>query len=245
MLIVRREKKKLRRYVHLGTGNYHTTNAKVYTDYSLFTSNRAICEDVQRVFQQLTGMGTVTKLNQMWTAPFTLKSRTIRAIRREIKHVKEGRQGHVVAKINSLTDSTIIEELYKASQAGVKIDLLVRGICCLRPGVPGLSETITVRSIVGRFLEHSRVFYFADDGADRIYLSSADWMERNLDRRVEVCFPILQEDIKVRLKDELLNEYLSDTGLSWTLLADGTYERHSTRGAPRKVQDRLLKALSR
>ncbi len=245
MLIVRREKKKLRRYVHLGTGNYHTTNAKMYTDYSLFTSSKTICEDVQRVFQQLTGMGTLTRLNQMWTAPFTLKSRTIRAIRRESKHAKEGRQGHVVAKINSLTDPTIIEELYKASQAGVKIDLLVRGICCLRPGVPGLSETITVRSIVGRFLEHSRVFYFADDGADGIYCSSADWMERNLDRRVEVCFPILQEDIKARLKEELLDEYLCDTGLSWTLLADGSYERHSTRGAPRKVQDRLLKALSR
>ncbi len=245
MLIVRREKKKLKRYAHLGTGNYHTSNAKVYTDYSLFTSNKAICEDVQRVFQQLTGMGTVTKLNSMWTAPFTLRSRIIKAVRREIKHVKEGNAGHVVAKLNSLADPMIIEELYRASQAGVKIDLLVRGVCCLRPGVEGLSQNITVRSIVGRFLEHSRVYYFADNGEDRLYCSSADWMERNLDRRVETCFPVLQEDLKVRLKEELVGEYLCDTGLSWTLLPDGSYERHTTRGAPRKVQERLLKALSR
>lgn len=245
MLIVRREKKKLKRYVHLGTGNYHASNAKVYTDYSLFTSNKAICEDVQRVFQQLTGMGMLTKLNQMWTAPFTLRSRVLRSIRREIKHAKEGRTGHVVAKLNSLTDPMIIEELYRASQVGVKVDLLVRGVCCLRPGVKGLSESITVRSIVGRFLEHSRVYYFADDGEDRLYCSSADWMERNLDRRVEACFPILQEDVKERLKEELISEYLCDTGLSWTLQADGQYERHVTRGTPRKVQERLLKALSR
>ncbi len=245
MLIVRREKKKLKRYVHLGTGNYHTSNAKVYTDYSLFTSNKALCEDVQRVFQQLTGMGSVTKLKSMWTAPFTLRSRVIRAIRREIKHVSEGKKGHVVAKLNSLTDPIIIEELYRASQAGVNIDLLVRGVCCLRPGVDGLSSNITVRSIVGRFLEHSRVYYFADDGEDRLYCSSADWMERNLDRRVEACFPILQEDIKARLKEELLDEYLCDTGLSWTLMADGKYERTTSQGPPRKSQERLLKALSR
>lgn len=245
MLIVRREKKKLRRYVHLGTGNYHTNNAKMYTDYSLFTSNKLLCEDVQRVFQQLTGMGQLTKLNQMWTAPFTLRTRVLRAIRREVKLANEGRPGHVVAKVNSLTDPTVIEELYKASQAGVKIDLLVRGICCLRPGVENLSENITVRSIVGRFLEHSRVYYFANDGDDRIYCSSADWMERNLDRRVEACFPILQEDLKDRLKDELLNEYLADTGLSWTLQSDGQYVRNRSRGTPRKVQERLLRALSR
>ncbi|MEM7081385.1 MAG: polyphosphate kinase 1 [Pseudomonadota bacterium] len=245
MLVVRREKKKLKRYVHLGTGNYHMANARVYTDYSLLTSSKPIGEDVQRVFQQLTGMGTVTKLHQMWTAPFTLRDRLLRAIRREAKHAKEGGGGHIVAKMNSLTDPSIIEALYGASQAGVKIDLLVRGVCCLRPGVKGLSENITVRSIVGRFLEHSRVYYFADSGEDRLYCSSADLMERNLDRRVEACFPILQDDLKARLKSELLVDYLSDTGLSWTLLPSGQYERHTARGAPRKVQERLLKALGR
>lgn len=245
MLIVRREKNKLKRYCHLGTGNYHVGNSRAYTDYSLLTSNKQMCEDVQKMFQQLTGMGKASQLSLLWVAPFALKQKIIAAIHAEVKNVKAGGRGHVVAKLNALTDVTLITELYKASQQGVQIDLLVRGICSLKPGVPGLSETISVRSIIGRFLEHSRCYYFYSNGADNLYCSSSDWMDRNLDGRVEVCFPVLQEDIKQRLKHELLNEYLKDTGLSWHLLPSGEYERRPVRGTPRKVQERLLHALSR
>lgn len=245
MLIVRREKKgKLRRYVHLGTGNYHMGNSRIYTDYSLMTANKQIGEDVQRVFQQLTGMGQVTELNLLWTAPFTLKNNIRSAIRNEVKLVADGKAGHIMIKANALTDPVIIEELYKASSQGVKIDLLIRGICALRPGLPGLSENITVRSIVGRFLEHSRVYYFDNDGDYKVYCASADLMERNLDHRVEACFPILQDDLKARLREEMLSEYWQDDGLSWQLEPNGDYVRRSADGG-QKVHDRLLKALSR
>ncbi|NNF17485.1 MAG: polyphosphate kinase 1 [Gammaproteobacteria bacterium] len=243
LLIVRREKKKLKRYAHLGTGNYHVGNAKMYTDYSLLTSNKHMCEDVHKVFQQLTGMGKVYNFNLLWTAPFTLKKNLITAIRKEVANVAAGGRGHIVAKLNSLTDGTVIEELYRASTAGVKIELLIRGICALRPGVAGVSENIRVCSIVGRFLEHSRLYYFYDNGEEHFYCSSADWMDRNLDRRVEISFPILQEDLKERLKKELLDEYLKDTGQSWHLQENGDYLRERAQGTPQIVQERLLKAL--
>ncbi|MGE0874220.1 MAG: polyphosphate kinase 1, partial [Burkholderiales bacterium] len=194
-LIVRREDtetgKVLRRYVHLGTGNYHPRTARLYTDFGLMTANEEICADVNEVFKQLTGLGRAGRMRHLWQSPFTLHQRAVAAIRNEAKLAAEGRPGRIIAKMNSLLEPAIIEELYAASQAGVKIDLIVRGVCALRPGIAGLSENIRVRSVIGRFLEHSRVFYFGNDGAEDVYLSSADWMGRNFFRRIELCFPLL------------------------------------------------------
>ncbi|WP_345293150.1 polyphosphate kinase 1 [Kangiella marina] len=245
-LVVRKEEKskKLMRFVHLGTGNYHAGNARLYTDYSLLTANQEICEDVHKVFQQLTGMGKVYELNQLWHAPFTLHKNLLKAVDRETKNALAGKKARMIIKLNSLTDQSLIEALYRASIAGVSIDLIVRGVCCLSPGVEGVSENIRVRSIIGRFLEHSRVYYFYNDGDEKLYAASADWMERNLYHRVETCFPILQNDLKARMLKEL-NMMLEDTEQSWILQPNGEYQIQSSAKPKQKVQQLLLDRLSR
>ncbi|MCW8901524.1 MAG: polyphosphate kinase 1 [Gammaproteobacteria bacterium] len=246
LLIVRRENKSLIRYVHLGTGNYHPGNAKVYTDYSYMTRDSAIGEDVHKLFLQLTGLGKVTRLKKILESPFTLQPALVSMIRNEAKNAKAGKAARIIAKINSLVDRGLIKELYRASQAGVKIELIVRGICRLRPGVKGVSENITVRSVVGRFLEHSRIYYFQNENNPKVYCSSADWMERNLFRRVEACFPILDEKLKKQIISDGLLSYLSDNMDSWLLQSDGSYKKLSrtSRQKDRSVQAELLEKLS-
>lgn len=245
MLILRRENGELRRYCHLGTGNYHAGNARLYTDYSLLTSDEALCEDVAKLFSQLIGMGKTLRMKKLLHAPFTLKKGMLDMIAVETANAAEGKPAHIMAKVNSLTDPKIIRALYKASQAGVKIDLIVRGMCCLRPGVPGVSHNIQVRSIIGRFLEHSRAYYFLNGGDEKLYLSSADWMERNLDRRVETCFPIEGKKLITRVKKEL-ELYLTDNTQSWLLQADGSYVRSTPTGNqhPRNAQLALYEKLT-
>lgn len=234
MMIVRKEllpakgKKKaehvLRRYVHLGTGNYHPKTAKLYTDFGLITSHEAICDDVHKLFMQLTGTSRLIKLKQLWHSPFTMFDQVVKHIRAEAKAAKMGKPARIVAKINSLLEPSIIAELYKASQAGVQIDLIVRGVCALKPKVKGLSDNIRVRSVVGQFLEHHRIYYFYSHGKEDVYLSSADWMDRNLFRRIEVAFPVLNPDLKQRVIDEGLNELLKDSS-SWIMNSNGTYKQ--------------------
>ena len=190
VMVVRREEKGLRRYCHLGTGNYHAKTARLYTDYGLLTADEAIGEDIHEIFLQLTGLTRVPRLRKLLHAPFTLHHALIANIERETEHARAGKPARIIAKLNALTEPTIIQALYRASRAGVEIDLIVRGVCCLRPGVRGVSERIRVRSIVGRFLEHSRVYYFENAGMREIYCASADWMDRNLFRRIEVAFPV-------------------------------------------------------
>ncbi len=220
-LVVRREMSgktlRLRRYVHLGTGNYHTRTARLYTDFGLFTADEEICADVHEVFQQLTGLGSAKKMHRLWQSPFTLHGNVIATIRAEARNAKAGKRAHIIAKMNALLEPAVILELYAASKAGVKIELIVRGVCALRPGVAGLSENVTVRSLVGRFLEHTRIFYFHNGGAPQVYLSSADWMDRNFFRRVEVCFPILDKKLKKRVIEEGLKVHLRDNQLSWQM----------------------------
>ena len=225
MLIVRREGPLLRRYAHLSTGNYHAGNARLYTDIGLMTSHPEICADVHGLFQQLSGLAPAIKLKRLMASPFTLHAGLLSRIAREAALARAGRPGHVIAKMNALNEASVIRALYDASQAGARVDLIVRGACCLRPGVPGLSENIRVRSVVGRFLEHSRVYWFGNDGKPEIFCSSADWMERNLLRRVETCFPILDPDLAARVFDEELSNYLQDNQQAWELLADGSYSR--------------------
>jgi len=225
MLIVRREGKKLQRYVHLGTGNYHAGTARVYTDIGLMTSDPDITADVHDLFQQLSGLAPAIKLRKLLQSPFTLHKGLLSRIAREAKHARAGKGGHIIAKMNALNEPTVIRALYEASQAGVRIELIVRGACCLRPGVPGVSENITVRSLVGRFLEHSRVYWFGNGGKPEIFCSSADWMERNLMRRVETCFPILDEKLATRVYEEELANYLADNVQAWRLEPDGRYTR--------------------
>jgi polyphosphate kinase len=241
MLIQRREGSELVRYAHLGTGNYHTGNARLYTDYSLLTSDEALCEDVHKLFSQLTGMGKVQHMKKLLHAPFTLKKTLLELIATETAHAVAGKPAQIIAKVNAITDPKVIRALYKASMAGVKIDLIVRGMCCLRPGVPGVSQNIRVRSIVGRFLEHSRVYWFANDGEERFYLASADLMERNLDRRIETGFPIEGKKLQQRVRKEL-DLYLSDNTSAWQLQSDGQYLRPSTTGQ-RNVQAQLLEKI--
>ena len=241
MLIQRREGNELVRYAHLGTGNYHTGNARLYTDYSLLTSDEALCEDVHKLFSQLTGMGKVQHMKKLLHAPFTLKKTLLELISTETAHAVAGKPAQIIAKVNAITDPKIIRALYKASMAGVKIDLIVRGMCCLRPGVPGVSQNIRVRSIVGRFLEHSRVYWFANDGEERFYLASADLMERNLDRRIETGFPIEGKKLQQRVRKEL-DLYLSDNTSAWQLQSDGQYQRPSTTGQ-RNVQAQLMEKI--
>ncbi|MDP1679712.1 MAG: polyphosphate kinase 1, partial [Candidatus Nitrotoga sp.] len=245
LMVVRREDGKLRRYVHLGTGNYHPRTARLYTDFGLFTSNEQMCADVNEVFTQLTGLGKAGKLNYLWQSPFSLHSQILRAIQNETKLAKAGKRAHIIAKMNALLEPEIIRALYEASQAGVKVDLIVRGVCALRPGVPGLSENIRVRSIVGRFLEHTRIFYFRNNLAHNVYLSSADWMDRNFFRRIEVCFPVLDKKLKKRVIDEGLKAYLQDNFQAWEMDSNGHYRAKTSRRSVLKcAQSSLLQRLA-
>lgn len=245
-LIVRREKNKIRRYAHLGTGNYHSINAQQYADFSLMTGEKEITTDVHFVFQQLTGMGRATKLKQLIHAPFTLHKSLLYMIGREEQHATEGKDAHIIIKVNALTEPKIIQALYQASQAGVKIELIVRGICCLKPGVAGVSDNIKVRSIVGRFLEHARIYYFLNDGEHNTYLASADCMERNLFSRVEVCFPIEDTKLAERVRKEGLQMQLADNSQSWELKSDGSYKqnRPNANQNTKAVQEQLLELLA-
>ncbi|RDS86623.1 polyphosphate kinase 1 [Dyella psychrodurans] len=244
MLIVRRESGHLRRYVHLSTGNYHQANSRLYTDIGLMTSHPEIGEDIHKVFQQLSGLGPMISLKRLLHSPFTLYKSVLEKIEREAEHARQGRPARIVAKLNALNESHVVEALYAAAQAGVEIDLIVRGACALRPGLPGISERIRVRSIVGRFLEHSRVYWFANDDAPEIYCASADWMERNLMRRIEIGFPILDPALAARVYDETLANYLADNTQAWLLDSDGHYTR-ATPGAdaPHSAQQTLLERL--
>ncbi len=245
LMVVRREDGKLRRYVHLGTGNYHPRTARLYTDFGLFTSNEEVCADANEVFSQLTSLGRVRTLNHLWQSPFTLHTEVLRSIQNETRLAKEGRRAHIIAKMNALLEPITIAALYEASQAGVKVDLIVRGVCALRPGVPGLSENIKVRSIIGRFLEHTRIFYFRNDLKHDVYLSSADWMDRNFFRRIEVCFPILDKKLKKRVIDEGLKVYLQDNCQAWEMNGEGQYRHRQARLAANKcAQNELLGQLS-
>jgi polyphosphate kinase len=243
-MVVRREQNGIRRYVHLGTGNYHAGTTRVYTDYGYFSSNHKLGEDVHKIFMQLTSLTEATDLTKILTAPFAIFDSLIAKIDREIEFAKSGKKARIIAKINSLTESQLIDKLYEASSAGVIIELIVRGLCSLRPGIPGLSENIQVRSIVGRFLEHSRVYYFRNDGKEEYYCSSADWMDRNFFRRNETCFPIRQKPLKQRLMKDL-KLFLADNCQAWELRGDGTYERVRPDGAkPVSAQETLLRTLS-
>jgi polyphosphate kinase len=244
MLIQRREGSELVRYAHLGTGNYHTGNARLYTDYSLLTSDSALCEDVHKLFSQLTGMGKVMRMKKLLHAPFTLKKSLLEKIARETAHAEAGRPARIILKVNALAETKLVRALYKASMAGVQVELVVRGVCCLRPGVAGVSENIRVRSIIGRFLEHSRVYWFANDGEPELYLASADLMERNLDRRVETAFPLEGKKLQQRVH-QALELYLADNSSALLLQPDGSY-LPVPRGADeavRNVQSELLEKL--
>lgn len=244
ILIVRREGAELTRYVHLGTGNYHAGNARLYTDYSFLTCDKEIGDDVHRVFQQLTGMSKELKVKKLLHAPFTLRDRLLDMIAQEAENAKNGEPARIIIKVNSLTEQRLVQALYKASQAGVKIDLIVRGICTLRPGIKGVSSNIRVRSIIGRFLEHTRVYYFYNNRMPMVYLSSADGMDRNLNNRVEVAFPIQDYKLARRVKQEL-EHYLKDNTQSWLLQSDGSYQLSKPRkGEYRSAQRTLLNDLA-
>ncbi|MBS61422.1 polyphosphate kinase 1 [Salinisphaera sp.] len=240
-LIVRRETDGLHNYVHLGTGNYHPKTARLYTDYGLFSCDDALGNDVHEMFLQLTSLGKVSGLERLLDAPFRLHSAIIEKIDREAENARAGKPAHIIAKMNSLVEPQAIRALYAASQAGVKIELIVRGICCLRPGVEGVSDNIEVRSIVGRFLEHTRVFFFANDDTPELYLASADWMDRNFFRRVETCFPVTSPALYDRVQRELAL-YLADNSQAWLLGNDGRYTRAEPVGdePPLAAQKRLM-----
>jgi polyphosphate kinase len=240
LMVLRREEAGFRRYIHLGTGNYHPRTTRFYTDFGLMTCNQEIGEDVSNVFKQLTGLGKATSLNHLCQAPFTLHTTLLSAIQHETRAGKDGKPGRIIAKMNSLLEPEIIEALYQASQVGIQVDLIVRGVCALRPGVKGLSDNIRVRSVVGRFLEHSRIFYFHAGGAGRLYLSSADWMERNFFRRIEIGFPILDAKMKKRVIKEGLRPYLSDNSQAWEMDANGRYALKPTRRRRICAQEMLL-----
>jgi polyphosphate kinase len=223
-LVVRREGKVLQQYVHLATGNYNPTTSRIYTDVGIFTADEAIAHDATNLFNSLTGFSEFSEYDSLMVAPLNLRKRIIKLIKRETAHAKAGRPAKIIAKINSLTDVAIVRALYNASQAGVSIDLIIRGICTLRPGLPDVSSNIRVRSIVGRFLEHSRMFYFGDNDREEIYLGSADWMYRNLSRRVELVFPVKEPRLRDHLK-AVLDAYLDDNVNARELQADGTYLR--------------------
>ncbi len=248
-LVIRREgtadNTALRYYAHLGTGNYHPTTTKFYTDFGLLTCDPHLGRDVNEVFMHLTSLAKPHKLHHIWLAPFALQSEIIKAIRNEAKIAKSGKPGRIIVKVNAMVDESVIRALYAASQDGVKIDLIVRGACTLRPGVPGLSENIKVRSIIGQFLEHSRIYYFRNDLAHDMYLASADWMSRNLFRRIEVAFPVLDRALKRRVMAEGLNPYLKDNTNAWELESDGHYQRRKPRGkqAPFSAQQYLMQSL--
>jgi polyphosphate kinase len=251
LMVVRREEGEagkggsaLHRYVHLGTGNYHPRTARLYTDFGLLTCNETLCADVNEVFKQLTGLGKASKLHHLLLAPFTLHDAMLAAIRAEAANARAGKRVRIIAKMNALLEPETIEALYEASQAGVTIDLIVRGACALRPGVEGLSENISVRSIVGRFLEHTRVFYFYADGEQRMYLSSADWMDRNFFRRIELCFPVLDPKLKRRILKEGLMPCLADNSQAWEMNGAGEYRRLRSRKNRFSAQEALLAELT-
>jgi polyphosphate kinase len=244
-LVVRREADKLVRYVHLGTGNYHHATTRAYTDYGYMSSSRRLGQDVHELFMQLTSLTESSDMSRMLAAPFNLYTSLIEKIEREAANARSGKEARIIAKINSLNEKGMIDALYAAAQAGVKIDLIIRGICSLRPGVPGLSENITVRSIVGRFLEHSRVYYFLNGGEEEFYCASADWMERNLLRRNESCFEIRQKAMKDQIRGDL-ELFLADNCQAWTLHGDGSYERLQPAAGEDRVaaQEVFLRKLS-
>jgi len=245
MLVVRREGRRLRHYTHLGTGNYHSRTARLYTDYGLLTANAAIGEDVHRVFMQLTSLGKVSELTHLLESPFSLHQGVLERIAREQAHAEAGRPARLVAKVNSLVEPRVIRALYSASRAGVRIELIVRGMCSLRPGLPGVSENIQVRSIVGRFLEHTRVFLFENNGEPEVFCASADWMERNFFRRVETGFPLLEKSLRDRVIHDL-ETYLQDNTQAWVLGTDGEYTRLQPEGdqTPLSAQQTLLETYS-
>ncbi len=238
LLIVRRESGRLRRSAHLGTGNYHHDTALAYSDLGLLTADRQLTEDVHHLFQQLTGLGRAPRMHKLLQAPSTLYPRLLELVEAEAEAARRGEPARIVAKMNSLSDTGIIRALYRASQAGARVELIVRGICRLRPGLPGVSENIRVRSIVGRFLEHARVFWFRHGGAELMFASSADWMERNLHSRVEACFPLERPALKRRVMEELLNAQLRDTAQAWELQSDGSYARIEAGGGERASAQR-------
>ncbi len=238
-LIVRREEEGIRRYCHLGTGNYHPRTARTYTDYGLFTCDEAIGADVHEIFLQLTSLTQLPRLRRLVQAPFKLHDTMLALIENEAAHARAGKPARIIAKLNALVEPHIIEALYAASCAGVRVDLIVRGICALRPGLPGVSENIRVRSIIGRFLEHSRVYCFENGGRNQLLMSSADWMERNFFRRIEVACPVLRAPLRNRIRADL-EAYLVDNTNAWLLLPDGSYRRAQSDGAPRDAQAELL-----
>ncbi|MGO2212909.1 polyphosphate kinase 1 [Psychrobacter alimentarius] len=246
MLIVRREDDRIRRYVHLGTGNYHAANAKVYTDYGLFSADPDISEDIHKIFQELTGMGKPANLKKLLHAPFTLHEKLMSFIDDEIAHAKVGKRAHIIIKANALTERRLIGKLYDASQAGVKVELILRSMCCLRPQVKGLSENITVRSVIGRFLEHTRIYYFYNNGAERLYCGSADWMDRNLFHRVEVAFPIENKKLFKQVYEDGLLNYLHDNTQSWALNGNGIWQQIQPAAGevPHTAQAHLLKTIN-
>ena len=244
LLVVRRENGKLKRYVHLSTGNYHAGTASVYTDFGLMTCDKDLGEDMHKLFQQLSGLGPVIRLKHFLQSPFSLYPGLIERIEHEAELARKGKSGRIIAKMNALQEVGVIQALYEASIAGVQIDLIIRGQCVLRPGLPGISENIRVRSIVGRFLEHSRIYYFGNDGSPETYLSSADWMDRNLLRRIEVAFPVLNVDLAKRVFNEGLESYLVDNTFAWTLSSNGSYTRVDADGQmPHSAQANLLARL--
>jgi polyphosphate kinase len=240
LMVLRREDHGYRRYIHLGTGNYHPRTTRFYTDFGLLTANPEIGDDVNEVFKQLTGLGKAGALKHLWQAPFSLHPKMLDAIRGEIDAARAGQPARIIAKMNSLLEPEIIEALYEASAAGVSIDLIVRGVCSLRPGVKGLSENIRVRSVIGRFLEHHRIFYFHGGGRQDIYLSSADWMERNFFRRIEISFPVLDPKLKSRVLKEGLKSYLADNCQSWEMSGAGDYRIKPARRRRISAQEMLL-----
>jgi polyphosphate kinase len=243
-LVVRREAgPQLRCYAHLGTGNYHPATTRFYTDFGLLTAHPTLTSEVNDVFIHLTSLTKHKKFQHLWLAPFSFHSQLIKAIKNEAALAKEGKPAHIIAKMNALLDESVIQELYAASNDGVKIELIVRGACALRPGVPGMSENIQVRSIIGRFLEHSRVFYFRNNLTHDIYLSSADWMTRNLFRRIEVAFPILDKSLKKRVMEEGLQPYLKDNRNAWVLDEEGKYKLRKSRTSPFCAQQFLMEKL--
>jgi polyphosphate kinase len=231
-LVVRREGDSIRRYMHLSTGNYNAVTAHLYEDLGYFTSDEDLGADASDLFNYLTGYSAKVNYRRLIVAPINLRSRMVGLIEREIEHQRAGRQGHIILKMNALVDKAIIQCLYRASRAGVRVDLIVRGICCLRPGVPEISEHITVRSIVGRFLEHSRIYYFKNGGSEQVYLGSADLMPRNIDRRVELIFPVEEPNYIRYLRYEVLETYLKDNVKARIMQADGAYSRPEPGEAP-------------
>jgi polyphosphate kinase len=238
-LVIRKEGEVIQRYVHIGTGNYNRATAQVYTDFGLFTSNSRIAADASELFNYLTGYSKQTHYRELIVAPVALRERLTALIDREIEHQRAGRPAGVIIKSNAISDPGIIQVLYAASRAGVPIRAIVRGICCLRPGIAGISDTIEVRSIVGRYLEHSRVYYFENGGEPVIYLGSADLMERNLDRRVEALCPVLDPDLARFIRHTILDAYLTDTERTSLLHLDGTYHRPKAREVAVDAQQQL------